>query len=439
MANDNSVDYIRQIGVCCGCGACVGACKRNAVSMSRNAAGYIVPVIDESNCSHCGMCMRVCPSFCGNKLTTCSENPFVGESIGGYIGYAQDAQYRANGQSGGVVSAVLSHLFKTRSIDGAVVNVFDKSINRNVPELITNIDDLPRSFGSYYAQSPVVELILKHREKRLAVVTLGCQTQALKLFLRSYPLITVDVLIIGLFCAGNYSGDYIDDLICASHVDPMTVNAFRFRYKDCDKVPWPGKVMVASRDERVVLPSHCRTLVKRLYEVPRCRFCYDQLNVFADISIGDPWGVTREDNRLGNSVIITRTPKGEDAIRSAIKAEEIVAEKCKVGEIVAGQTVNTRLKRDIYLAASIAKQLRIAVPYIPVFAFEDKCTTGIESRIRERVIFSLRQMTSDSRDDILNERELLRKRLISEDYRSRILSLPRRMIGLLVSQIRKMK
>lgn len=437
MDNVNSVDYIRQVGVCCGCGACVGACKRSAISMTRNAAGYIVPSIDESNCSHCGICMRVCPSFCTNKLTASSESPFVGESIDGYIGHAQDVRYRANGQSGGVVSAILSHLFKARSIDGAIVNVFDKSINRNIPELITNIDDLPRSFGSYYAQSSVVELILKHRGKRLAVVTLGCQTEALKLFLQNDLSLKVDVLIIGLFCAGNYSGDYIDDLICASHVEPVAVDTFRFRYKDFEKVPWPGKVMVASRDECRMLPSHRRTLVKMLYEVPRCRFCYDQLNVFADISVGDPWGVARDDNRLGNSVVITRTSKGEAAIQSAIRAGEIVADKCKVGDIVAGQTVNTRLKRDLYLAVSIAKELRIEVPYIPVFAFEGRCFTRVKSRMRERVIFSLRQMTSDNRDAILNERERLRRRLIAEDRRKKILSLPRRMIGLLVSQIRR--
>lgn len=433
----DNVNYIRQVAVCCGCGACVGACKRSAVSMTRNAAGYIVPSIDESNCSHCGICMRTCPSFCGNKLTTYSENPFVGEYIDGYIGHAQNVRYRANGQSGGVVSAILSHLFKTRSIDGAIVNVFDKSINRNVPELITNIDDLHRSFGSYYAQSSVVELILKHREKRLAVVTLGCQTQALKLFFQNISPQMADVFIIGLFCAGNYSGDYIDDLISASHIEPKTIDEFRFRYKDLDKVPWPGKVMVASRDERVILPSHRRTLVKRLYEVPRCRFCYDQLNVFADISIGDPWGVVRDDNSLGNSVFITRTQKGEDVIKSAIEIGEIVAKKCKVEDIVTGQTVNTRLKRDLYHAISIASELGVEVPDVPVFAFECRCAKKVRSSIRERILFSHRQMISDNRDEILDERECLRRRLILKDYRKRSMNMPMRLIRWFISQIRK--
>lgn len=439
MDNTNSVGHIRHIGLCCGCGACVGACKRQAISMTRNVAGYIVPKIDEAKCCNCGICLRTCPSFRGNKPMSSSKDPFIGDALEGYIGYAQNAQYRAGGQSGGVVSAIIRHLLKRGLIDGAIVNVFNKSINRNVPELITNVDELPRSFGSYYAQSSVVELFLKHKEKRLAIVALGCQTQALKLFLRNVSSTKPDVFIIGLFCAGNYSGDYIDDLIHASHIEPKAVDEFRFRYKDIDEVAWPGKVMVASQGRHILLPSHRRTLVKRLYEVPRCRFCYDQLNVFADVSIGDPWGIGREDNRRGNSVFIARTKRGQDIIQSAMLAGEIVATSCKVEDIVAGQTVNTRLKRDLCAAVTVANDLNIEVPYVPSFAFDPYYTKDVKSHIRARVLFSLRQMTLTDRDVILHERESLRRSVTSEYNRKKILHVPRRIIGWLVSQLRRVK
>ena len=42
---------------CTQCGACVEACKENAVSIKDD-----VPVLDDSKCLYCGECIRVCPT-----------------------------------------------------------------------------------------------------------------------------------------------------------------------------------------------------------------------------------------------------------------------------------------------------------------------------------------------------------------------------------------
>ena len=42
---------------CTQCGACVEACKENAVSIKDN-----VPVVDDSRCLYCGQCIQVCPA-----------------------------------------------------------------------------------------------------------------------------------------------------------------------------------------------------------------------------------------------------------------------------------------------------------------------------------------------------------------------------------------
>ncbi len=45
---------------CCGCGACVSVCPKDAISMQPNRYGFAYPRIDESLCIGCRMCLQVC-------------------------------------------------------------------------------------------------------------------------------------------------------------------------------------------------------------------------------------------------------------------------------------------------------------------------------------------------------------------------------------------
>ena len=45
---------------CCGCGACMQICPRNAISMEEDQYGFVYPKIDESKCVKCGACRNIC-------------------------------------------------------------------------------------------------------------------------------------------------------------------------------------------------------------------------------------------------------------------------------------------------------------------------------------------------------------------------------------------
>ena len=45
---------------CCGCGACMNICPRQAISMKEDEAGFVFPEIDEEKCIRCGLCKKVC-------------------------------------------------------------------------------------------------------------------------------------------------------------------------------------------------------------------------------------------------------------------------------------------------------------------------------------------------------------------------------------------
>lgn len=60
--NNNGIPVLyRRKEECCGCSACFSVCLKKAITMQTDEKGFEYPVIDESLCVHCYMCLRVCP------------------------------------------------------------------------------------------------------------------------------------------------------------------------------------------------------------------------------------------------------------------------------------------------------------------------------------------------------------------------------------------
>jgi len=45
---------------CCGCGACISVCPKDAITMQPDHYGFPYPHIDESACVACHLCLKVC-------------------------------------------------------------------------------------------------------------------------------------------------------------------------------------------------------------------------------------------------------------------------------------------------------------------------------------------------------------------------------------------
>ena len=50
---------ISSLDKCSGCGICSYVCPHNCISMSEDAIGHLYPVVDENNCSSCGLCQKM--------------------------------------------------------------------------------------------------------------------------------------------------------------------------------------------------------------------------------------------------------------------------------------------------------------------------------------------------------------------------------------------
>ena len=53
--------HLAKYKECTGCMVCVDSCNHNALNVSLNKEGHIVPLIDESKCVRCYQCIKVCP------------------------------------------------------------------------------------------------------------------------------------------------------------------------------------------------------------------------------------------------------------------------------------------------------------------------------------------------------------------------------------------
>ena len=45
---------------CCGCGACMNVCPKNAIRMAEDEVGFVYPEIDQNLCVGCGACKKAC-------------------------------------------------------------------------------------------------------------------------------------------------------------------------------------------------------------------------------------------------------------------------------------------------------------------------------------------------------------------------------------------
>ncbi|KUG19909.1 coenzyme f420-dependent oxidoreductase [hydrocarbon metagenome] len=345
-----NISHITNNALCTACGACAGICPSNAIEITSNTAGYLVANIDNDLCIGCRKCAKICPSNPENKPSIDADDIFHGVCLAGYVGYARDNTIRQRSQSGGIVTALLCYLLEQNEIEGAVVNNLNPQTRRPQAVFASSKSEIIDACGSYYAQSTVVKTILENSDRKSAAVVLGCQAKSLQLIREQYPYINLPEYTIGLVCAGQYSGNMIDDLIEQSGCEDEQISKFRFRDKS---VGWPGDVHVATSSNDYWLPKERRYRLKQVYELHRCIACYDQMNVFSDIVCGDPWGISHKQQPEGHTVVIARTEKGKKLLELAAREGVIVLEDLSAEDIFRGQTVDGRHKTKFYTSREI--------------------------------------------------------------------------------------
>lgn len=329
--------------------------------MGETAGNYLVAQCDPSRCVRCGMCLKVCPSYSQNQPVASIRETCEGTCLSGYIGYACKNQVRREGQSGGVVTALLMYLLDSGKIDAAVTTRFCPETGGPQTVLSTTPEELMASCGSYYTQTAAAKTALDHSNQRLAAVVLGCQSKALKLA-QEQGMATPEYLI-GLICAGQNSRDMITDLSQLAKIPPHEqLRTLRFKYSHPAYGGWPGNTLMVTDRHRYTLDKRFRLKLKFLYESYRCLLCYDQMNVNADLVCGDPWHIPG-DHTAGETVVIARTEKGVQLLQQAMDAGYLSLTPLEPEQILKGQTVYPRHVHKVGSGYQVCQKFYWEYPY----------------------------------------------------------------------------
>lgn len=359
---EHNISFVPQNALCTACGACSAVCGKKAVSIEENAAGYLSARVDAQECVNCGLCRTVCPSVPENQTISNVSATLRGSCLESFIGYATDKMLRREGQSGGVVTALLLYLLESGRINGAITNRFDPERRASVAQYATDRQALLESVGSYYVQSPVVQTVEQiPKGDKSAAVVLGCQAEALRMMERQG--IPVPDYLIGLVCEGTYSRQMISDMIastdCPLDEQPQR---FRFRYSHPAYGGWPGNALLVTDKHRYRIDKSVRFALKPLYESYRCLLCYEQINTQADLVCGDPWGIPG-DYFSGETVVTARTEKGLALLKDAQAAGYLTLTPLDTELFIRGQAIDTQIRTNVSAGYVCSQKHQWAYPY----------------------------------------------------------------------------
>lgn len=208
---------------CTGCYACVNACHFKCISMQEDKYGELHPVVDETRCTHCNLCMKSCP----NNVDLDFNSP-----LSCYASWITDTQKRKICASGGIGTVLSEFAIKQK---GGVV--FGSRYDEQFTPIITYteaLEELEYFKGSRYVQSVVgndtlieVRDFLKSGRFVLFIGT-PCQIAGLKSFLRKdYDnLVTVDLICHGV-CPTEYFKEEVAYICGRKKIKKLTDVRFR--------------------------------------------------------------------------------------------------------------------------------------------------------------------------------------------------------------------
>jgi coenzyme F420 hydrogenase subunit beta len=218
------IQEVQERGLCHHCGGCVAFCTAinyGALELGKDGRPHYR---DREKCIECGICYSICPEI--NELdedikTLVGWSAPMGRILGTATAKAADPEVQARGTDGGVVTALLLHLFDQGRIDAAIVSKKVGPFQRH-PWLALSREDILEAAGFHFDTLPtiahfsevystyspsIMELkdVTRKTLNRVAFVGTPCQINALRR-MEVLGVVPSDAIKIhfGLFCAGNF-------------------------------------------------------------------------------------------------------------------------------------------------------------------------------------------------------------------------------------------
>lgn len=333
--------------LCHSCGSCFTACGDDSISYLNTVGGYLFPIINYDTCTNCGLCYHVCPGdhFTDYLKKQTSEDPFVGTVLDTYIGKATYEKIYKNSQSGGVVTALLKSLLESGEISAAIVTSMNTDSNSySEAKLVTTIDELISAQKSKYIPTNITSLLqnLDKIDGTIAIVGLSCHMHGIENLLTIKRKLKNKIIKIGLICdrvMTSASVDFLSQKITKNKIE-------NFVFRDTLNTFYPGDITVTEENGAIkTLNKKSRMMMKDYFTPARCLLCFDKMNIYSDIVVGDPHGIDGVDRVNGESLVIIRTQKAKEIVDKSILSKDIILRTTLIDDAIKGQNIDAKRKK----------------------------------------------------------------------------------------------
>lgn len=393
-----NVSLVARYGLCCGCGTCAGMCPSGAIDMVVTENGIYAPRVKEGKCTNCHLCIDTCPGhsvdFQNLNLEIFGRKPDnknIGSFLECYVGHANNPEIRYNASSGGLATQLLIFALDNGYIDGALITRMakDEPTKPQTCLVRTKEEIIAASKSKYCPVSANVGLrdILKEKG-RFAVVGLPCHIHGVRKASRiSKALNEKIVLYIGLLCSHMTSFVGMEFLLKKIGMKASDVVEINYRGRG-----WPGSMMIRTKEGSAkTIPlfgswkAYWPIYSSFFFTPSRCTMCPDQAAELADVSLGDAWLPEFKNEKIGKSIIIARTDRGNDILKHAHAAKAISIRPVSPTKVEQSQAVNLIFKKKdlsnrLSFLASLGRET-------PKFTFEQDSRRSPASYLRTTFVY----------------------------------------------------
>jgi coenzyme F420 hydrogenase subunit beta len=370
-----TIEEVVVSNLCTGCGTCIGVCTRSAIKLAKiDFKGIYIPKINNEKCNHCGICYKICPgheiNFRDLNLKIFGKEPanvLMGNYLNCYTGYAVDYNIRYNSTSGGLVTQLLIFLLEEGMIDGALVTRMSKE-NPIEPEpfIAETREEIIEASRSKYCPVPAniaLKKILDSEDgKKFAVVGLPCHINGIrKAELISKKLKERIILHIGIFCGTtkNFRGTRFQ-------INRMGIKEKEIKNFDYRGEGWPGSLVIKleGEEKKIIEPYYSYYDEKFCSFTPwRCTLCSDHTCELSDISFGDAWLSELAYDKIGTSVVVSRTKASSEILLNMASMKIIGLNGLDSSRAVLSQGMcrlkKNQLKARIYFSKLIGRKIPV--------------------------------------------------------------------------------